>query len=200
VPVGTLEEVDEIDPQRVFGLAGLPVLAGRVAFQVLTESAYLIRQGLVRRRACQTAAHPADAMWRGLFLYQLRLQDEFAELLQRRFQFPHGSPRVVETSLMPSERRDENPYSGRKLCVRLVRRATGDARLVAAGSNWRLHPCPEIGAFRLFSEFRALARRRPSITDHSVGCAKLVSRKNLIGYLRLRQDRAVVEWLTGIGR
>ena len=50
VPVGALEEVDEVEAEGVLGLVDLPLLRSR-ALEVLAESAYPIDQGLVCRRA-----------------------------------------------------------------------------------------------------------------------------------------------------
>jgi hypothetical protein len=53
MPVCSLEEVDEIDPEGLFSLAHLPLLTFTVAFQLLAEPADLVRQGLVRGGARQ---------------------------------------------------------------------------------------------------------------------------------------------------
>jgi hypothetical protein len=45
MPVRSLEEVDEVDPEGVFGLAHLPILTSTVAFQLLAELAYLVARG-----------------------------------------------------------------------------------------------------------------------------------------------------------
>jgi hypothetical protein len=50
LPVRALQAVDEVDPQRVLGLAHLPVLADALAFQVLAEPADLVGDGFVGRR------------------------------------------------------------------------------------------------------------------------------------------------------
>ena len=59
MPVCSLEEVDEVDPEGLFGLAHLPILASTVALQLLAEPAYLVRQRLVRGRARQESADPS---------------------------------------------------------------------------------------------------------------------------------------------
>jgi hypothetical protein len=50
VPVGALEEVDEVQAEGVLGLADLPLLRSG-ALEVLAESAYPIDEGLVCRGA-----------------------------------------------------------------------------------------------------------------------------------------------------
>src|SRR5206468_8899614 len=60
VPVSALQEVDEVDPQRMLGLAHLPVLPDALAFQVLAEAADLVGDGFVRRRPRQEPANPPD--------------------------------------------------------------------------------------------------------------------------------------------
>ena len=51
MPVCSLEEVDEIDAERVFSLTHLPILTVTAALQLLAEQAHLVRQRLFRRRA-----------------------------------------------------------------------------------------------------------------------------------------------------
>ena len=93
MPVRSLEKVDEVDPQRLLGLAHLPILASAVAFQVLTEPTDLVREGLVRGRPREKSAHPAHAVWRRSLSHQPRLQQELAELLERGLDLAHGPPR-----------------------------------------------------------------------------------------------------------
>jgi hypothetical protein len=44
LPIGPLEEVDEVDAQGMFGLPDLPVFPLALAFQGLAECAHLIGQ------------------------------------------------------------------------------------------------------------------------------------------------------------
>jgi len=71
MPVRSLQEVDKIDPQRVFSLTHLPVLAGRVALQLFAKLAHLLCQRFVSRSTCQKATHPAHAERRRLVLDEL---------------------------------------------------------------------------------------------------------------------------------
>ena len=48
-PVGPLQEIDEIDPQRLSGLAHLPVLPHAGALQVLPEPTDLVGHGRIGR-------------------------------------------------------------------------------------------------------------------------------------------------------
>jgi hypothetical protein len=103
LPVCSLEEVDEVDPEGLFGLAHLPLLTCTLAFQLLAKPAHLVRQGLVCGRPSEELAHPADAVRRRARLHQLRFQNELAKLLQRRFQLTHDSPRWRPVAtVMPS--------------------------------------------------------------------------------------------------
>ena len=54
--------------ERLFSLAHLPILTATARFQFFAEPAHLVRERLVRRRAHQEPAHPADAVRRG-FLF-----------------------------------------------------------------------------------------------------------------------------------
>jgi hypothetical protein len=63
VPVGPVEEVDEVHPERVLGLTTLPVLTP-APLEVFAETAYLVGQGPVGGGALQEAANPADAVGR----------------------------------------------------------------------------------------------------------------------------------------
>ncbi len=81
MPVSSLEEVDEVDPKGLFGLAYLPVLTA-LALQLFTESADLVGQRLVRGGARQELAHPAHAaVGSSSLVHQLSFQKELAELL-----------------------------------------------------------------------------------------------------------------------
>ena len=51
MPVGSLEEVDEVNPEGLFGLAHLPVLTAAVLVQLLAEPAHLVCHGLVGGRS-----------------------------------------------------------------------------------------------------------------------------------------------------
>jgi hypothetical protein len=62
MPVRSVEEVDEVDAQGVFGLAYLPVLPSTLALQALAECTYLVGEGFVRGGACEESAYPADAV------------------------------------------------------------------------------------------------------------------------------------------
>ncbi len=64
MPVGSLEEVDEVDAEGVFGLAQLPILAAAAALELFAESAYLVGQGSseagrVRNRGTHRAQYDA---------------------------------------------------------------------------------------------------------------------------------------------
>ena len=48
MPVGSLEEVDEVDSERLIGLTYLPILGRAVALQFFAEPAHLIDEWLVR--------------------------------------------------------------------------------------------------------------------------------------------------------
>jgi hypothetical protein len=92
LPVRSFEKIDEVDAERLFGLAHLPILK-RVALQSFAESSYLIRQGFVRGGAREEAPYPTNGVGRGGRSYLLGREQEFAELLQGRFELTHGSPR-----------------------------------------------------------------------------------------------------------
>ena len=62
MPVGSLEEVDEVNAERLFGLAHLPLLTLTAALQCFAEPAHLVRQRVVRRRAREELF---KAWWRG---------------------------------------------------------------------------------------------------------------------------------------
>jgi len=81
VPVGSLEEVDEIDPERVLRLLYLPVLIRAGPFELLTEPSHPVGERFVRGRSGEEAADPTHAARRCL-LHQLRLEQEVTELLQ----------------------------------------------------------------------------------------------------------------------
>jgi hypothetical protein len=81
MPLGPVQEVDEVDPQRLLGLANLPVLASPAALQSLAEPAHLVRQRLVGRRAGQELPHPAHEIRPGLLAHQLRSQQVLPEPL-----------------------------------------------------------------------------------------------------------------------
>jgi hypothetical protein len=51
LPVAALEEVNEIDAQRVFGLTDLPVRPSVFALEGLAKCAYLVDQRLVGKPA-----------------------------------------------------------------------------------------------------------------------------------------------------
>lgn len=79
--LGALQEVDEVDPQSLFGLADLPLLPDASAVARFTESEDLILEGLVGARpgeetpAAEAGAFSADAVRGGVFLDEPRLQD-----------------------------------------------------------------------------------------------------------------------------
>jgi hypothetical protein len=81
-PVGTLEEVHEIDADRLFGLADLPVLASTAARELFAEATSLVRQGLVRCGAREKPPYPADAMRGRPFPDYPRPEKELSELLK----------------------------------------------------------------------------------------------------------------------
>ena len=81
MPVGSLEEVDEVDPEGLLGLTHLPVGTSAVSFQILTVRTDLVCQRPIDGLARQESAHSAHAVRGGLLLHQLRLHDKFAKLL-----------------------------------------------------------------------------------------------------------------------
>jgi hypothetical protein len=97
-PVGTLKEVHEIDAYRLFGLADLPVLASTAALELFTELASMVCQGFVRGGAREKPPDPADAGRGSPFLDHPRPEEELAEPLKRRLQFPHDLSTDAETS------------------------------------------------------------------------------------------------------
>src|SRR5439155_26079100 len=135
IPVGALEKVHEVDPERVFGLPNLPVLASGIALQALTESSHLVGQRLVRSRSRQEAAHPPYAIRRCLLLDQLRLQDEFPKLLQRRVQFPHRSLRAELKQLSCRDQHAPETPTRNGSCRFDTKTRRSDRCLVG---NWRL--------------------------------------------------------------
>ena len=167
MPVGALEEVDKVDAEGLFGLADLPLLTP-IPFEVLAESAYLVRHGLVRRRPCQESADPPHAVRSGLVLDQLGFQDELAKLLQRRLELPHGAPpSPVPATSMPLGHVRPAPRAGPPLgCTwRVSRRSPLRWRPRLRGNGHGVHGQPAIGAFRLSAARRAYgARTNPWVT------------------------------------
>jgi hypothetical protein len=102
MPVCSLEEVDEVDAQSLFGLADLPILEAATAFDVLAEAANLIRQRLVGRRTRQEAAHPPNEVWGSGLPDQLIPQDELPELLQGHLKLAHQAPFASPSSKRPA--------------------------------------------------------------------------------------------------
>jgi hypothetical protein len=86
-------EVDEVEPEGLFGLTHLPVLAAIVAFEVLAEAPRLIGERFVGGRAHQESPDPADAVRRCLFGDEPGPEEELPELLQGGFELAHGAPR-----------------------------------------------------------------------------------------------------------
>lgn len=86
LPVGALQEVNEVDAQRVVGLTDLPFRPSTFALELFAEWAYLVGEWFVRSRTCQKSADPADAVRRGLLLDEPSRQDELTELLKRDFE------------------------------------------------------------------------------------------------------------------
>ncbi len=97
MPIRSLEEIDEVDAERLVCLTHLPVLGPAVAFQVLAEPSHLIRQWLVRRRAGQEPPHPAHDVGSRRRSCQLGLEQELAKLLQSRLELAHVAPCLRET-------------------------------------------------------------------------------------------------------
>ena len=89
MPIRPVEEVDEVDPQRLLGLAHLPVEHTTGALQIVAEVPDLVRHGFVRRRARKELPDPAYKVRSGALAYQLALQEELAELLQRGLGLSH---------------------------------------------------------------------------------------------------------------
>ena len=152
-----LRTFDEIDPQGAFGLAYLPVLP-TFPLQPFAESAYLIGERLVRGGACQKAAHRADAVWRGLLLYQLRSQEEFPELLERGFQFSQRSPSAPgDTTAMPWKRWGWNRHDWRPLADSAPSLGSCEGALGATCQQLEVTVRPAIGALLITTDFPALA-------------------------------------------
>jgi len=88
LPVCPLQEVDEIDPERLLGLSDLPVWRTGL-FEVRGEAPYVILEGLVGGRAGQKPANPADAVGGGALGDEARGQEERAELLEAGVEVTH---------------------------------------------------------------------------------------------------------------
>jgi len=82
MPLGSLEEINKVDAERLVRLTHLPILGPAVLFQLLAEPSHLIGQGLIGGRARQEPPHPAHEVGRRRGSYQLGLEQELAELLQ----------------------------------------------------------------------------------------------------------------------
>jgi hypothetical protein len=67
MPIRPTEEVDEVDADRVFGLAYLPILDAARSFQFLAESARLVGERRLRSRRRQKPSNPANDV-RGVLL------------------------------------------------------------------------------------------------------------------------------------
>ena len=104
LPVGPLEEVDEVDPQGVFGLTNLPVRPSTFALEGLAKCAYLVGQWLVRSGTCQETADPANAVGCSVLLDEPSRQNELAKLLERSLELTHR-PIAREATAMPLGRR-----------------------------------------------------------------------------------------------
>ena len=127
MPVCSLQEVDEEYPQGLLSLAYLPLLDSAVALQVLTEPPDLVPQGFVRSLSHQESAHPAHAMRRRPLSYQLRPEQELAELLERRFELTHRPPGPTSSATcVPLPRSHGESWNSRKL-------------------SGRRHQCPSLG-------------------------------------------------------
>ena len=64
MPVRSLENVDEVDAEGLFGLNHLPILTAAAPFQLFAEPPHLIRQRLVGGRTREEPAHLAHAVRR----------------------------------------------------------------------------------------------------------------------------------------
>ena len=124
LPVSALEEVDEVDPQRVFGLTNLPVRPSTFALEGLAESAYLVGQWLVGSGTSQETADPANAVRCGLLRDEPSRQDELTKLLKRGFELTHR-PTAREATAMP--------HIGSFGCSRILLRTNALRRLTATG-------------------------------------------------------------------
>lgn len=82
MPLGSLEEVDEVDTERLIRLTHLPVFGAAVLLQFFAETPHLIREGFVRGWARQESPDPAHEVRRGGRPHQLCLEQKLAELLQ----------------------------------------------------------------------------------------------------------------------
>jgi hypothetical protein len=90
MPLRALEEVDEVDAERLICLPQLPVFSAAVPFQFLAEPSHLIGEGLIGGRSRQKPSYPAHEVRRRRRAYQLGLEQELAELLQGRLELTHG--------------------------------------------------------------------------------------------------------------
>jgi hypothetical protein len=93
VPVRAAEEVDEVEAERVFGLAKLPLLVASCALEVVAEAPNLVCQRLRRRPARQELADPPHDVRRRRLAGQTVLQDVLGELRQGVLGLAHGSLR-----------------------------------------------------------------------------------------------------------
>jgi hypothetical protein len=170
MPIGPLEEVNEVDAEGVFGLAHLPVFTA-VALQFLAESAYLVSQGLVRGGSCQESADPAYAVRCRVLLDQLGLEDELAKLLQRRFELPHErtplARRATDVPAMPPESEAPITLSAQVLAASVLADFSFRGHLL----SW-MSRAPAIGAVHLSQGLVCLGRR-----NQSVGRASMTPRK-----------------------
>jgi hypothetical protein len=66
MPVAPLQEVHEVDAQGLLGLADLPVLTARLAFEVFGERTDPIGERVVGGWTLQEPSYPADAVGRRL--------------------------------------------------------------------------------------------------------------------------------------
>ena len=82
MPLGSMEEIDKVDAERLVRLTHLPILGPAAPLQFLAEASYLIRQGLVGGRARQEPPDPAHEVRSGRRPNQLGLEEKLAELLQ----------------------------------------------------------------------------------------------------------------------
>ena len=103
MPVGALQEIDEVDANGLIGLLHLPVL-GANAFEVLTELQDSVGQRGVGRRPHQELAHVAHEEWRRPLFDESGLEKEFTELLQGGFEFAHVR---LHTTMQISDRDEE---------------------------------------------------------------------------------------------
>lgn len=93
-PVGSLEEVDELDLEGLPGLADLPTLDSAAPFEILAKVPDLVGKRLVGSWAVEELPNPSDEVRRGAWLDHLGLEQELTVLLEGGFGVTHGASRA----------------------------------------------------------------------------------------------------------